>query len=90
MKKPNAKELTAEYMNKTLPEGYYYFSVAGTKPFIGKYTHPTTFEISHAAANGLPEPKPQIQAYPGLLRGQLETVTVLAPVPTYDQLIAGD
>lgn len=79
-----SKELTAAYKNQALPEGWYYFSCAGTKPQIGKYVHPMAAAVAYATQNGLDKPKPALYACPGLFVGALDTIKILAPVPAYE------
>nr|DAG88530.1 MAG TPA: hypothetical protein [Herelleviridae sp.] len=87
MQNQNSKELTAAYKAQTLPDGWYYFSCAGTKPQIGKYVHPTVVAVTYAAQNGLDRPKPALYACPGLFVGALDTIKILAPVADYETLL---
>ena len=63
-----SRELTEQYQNQTLPDGYYYFSMADLAPQIG-----------------LPIPQPALNACPGMFLGTLKTITILAPVPAYQE-----
>ncbi len=85
MPNQQSKVLTAAYRDKTLPEGWYYFSCAGTKPQIGKYVHPTAIAVAYALQNGLTRPQPALYACPGLFIGALDTITILATVPPYQE-----
>ena len=87
MQNPQSKELTAAYKTQTLPEGWYYFSCAGTKPQIGKYVHPTAAAVAYALQNGLTRPQPTLYACPGLFVGALDSIRILAPVPAYETLL---
>lgn len=77
--------LTSAYRDKTLPDGWYYFSCAGTKAQIGKYVKPTKFEIGTALSQGLPPPQPALHACPGLFIGVLDSIRILSPVPPFDE-----
>lgn len=88
MYNPISKILTTAYKNKTLPEGWYYFSCAGTLPQIGKYTLPSAVSISAAKQNGLEPPQPMIYACPGLFIGTLETIRIIAPIPSCEEALA--
>lgn len=82
----NSKALTAAYKAEALPDGWYYFSCAGTRPQIGKYIKPMLIEISYALAHGLDRPQPALYACPGLFIGALDSIRILAPVPDYEEI----
>lgn len=83
---PTAKKLTSQYMDGTLAPGDYYFSVADCQPRIGSYCPPSTAQKQDRINKQLPPPKARIYSGAGLLVGALNTVTILARVPNYDEL----
>lgn len=82
MKNPS---LTQQYLDGVLPDGWYYFSIAGTTPQIGKYLKPSRQAIDLAEKFGAPTPSAKIASYPGLFIGQLTTVEILAQVPSFEE-----
>lgn len=80
--------LTKQYQSETLPEGWYYFSCGGSSEFIGKLVKPTPVAIGYAIEQGQPKPQQCIHSCPGLFVGALKTISVLAPVPTYNETLS--
>ena len=80
-----SRELTEQYQNQTLPDGYYYFSIADLAPQIGKYVKPKKEYCIYCAQTCLTIPLPALNACPGMFLGTLKTITILAPVPAYQE-----
>lgn len=79
------EELTAAYLNDTLPENYYWFSQSGFE-FVGHLKYPTAYEIERRKKEGLPPPQKVIMSMPGLFVGELKTLKVLCPIPSAKQI----
>lgn len=81
----NSDELTNAYHAETLPEGWYHI-YAGTH-HICKWSYPTIAEIKYREAEKLPKPQPKFTGDATFIGSNLKTLTVLAPVPDYPELI---
>lgn len=80
-----SQELTEQYQNQTLPDGYYYFTIGGSTIQIGQYLKPKKKYCIYAAQSGLPAPSAALKGCTGLFIGALKTVLILAPVPPYQE-----
>lgn len=81
-----AKKLTSQYMDNTLAAGDYYFTIASCKPRVGTYYPVDEITKAYRRNNNLPAPQAQIISGASHFIGNLNTVAILARVPSYDQL----
>lgn len=90
MIRPDPQELTAQYQNQTLPAGDYYFRVSNLKPQIGMYCPATEQEKLYRSSNSLPPPQAKLISGKQIYLGRLQTITILAPVPSYHEIYLKD
>lgn len=81
------QELTQQYRDGTLPEGDYYFE-CGNHIHKGRYINPSEEKKRCAKAYNQNEPAKKLVTFEGLFTGNLKTVTILAPLPEYQDFMA--
>lgn len=85
MQNPDSNELTKAYHSNTLKEGWYHIYCGGHH--ICKWKQPTAAEIKNREVQNLPRPKPRFEGDGVFIGTNLSTLSVLAPVPSYQQLM---
>lgn len=83
---PTAKALTSRYMDGTLAAGNYYFCVSDCKPRVGTYYPVDDLQTAARMERNLPAPQAQIISGEAHFIGKLQTITILARVPDYENL----
>lgn len=82
-----SNNLTKAYLKGTLKEGDYYFKCGG-HIHKGRFFNPMP-EIKHAAkAYNMAEPVQTLMTFSSRFIGKLKTVTILAPIPEYEEHIS--
>lgn len=87
MKTQLSIELTRQYHDETLPEGDYYFE-CGDHIHKGHFSKPDDRKRKGAEAYNQAAPVKTITTFEGRFVGDLETVHILAPIPSYADAIA--
>ncbi|MBQ9270989.1 MAG: hypothetical protein IJ218_01815 [Alphaproteobacteria bacterium] len=85
MQNPDSNELTKAYHAGELKAGWYHIYCGAHH--ICKWTYPTAAEIKQREAAGLPKPQPKFTGDGVFIGTNLNTLTVLSPVPSYHQLM---
>lgn len=81
------EELTQQYRDGTLLHGDYYFE-CGNHIHKGRFYNPSDEVKKFAKAYGQDEPAKMLVTFEGRFVGDLKTVTILAPIPDYQDFMA--